>query len=44
MQEIQDIMKRSNLRITGIEVSKDFQLKGPENIIIKKLYKKEKCP
>jgi chromosome segregation ATPase len=29
IQEIQDTMKRTNLRILGIEESKVFQLKGP---------------
>jgi hypothetical protein len=29
IQEIQDTMRRPNLRIIGIEESKDFQLKGP---------------
>jgi hypothetical protein len=32
IQEIQDTMRRSNLRIIGIEESEDFQLKGPVNI------------
>jgi methyl-accepting chemotaxis protein len=35
IQEIQDTMRRLNLRITGIEESKDSQLKGPVNIINK---------
>jgi hypothetical protein len=35
IQEIQDTMRRPNLRITGIEESKDFQLKGPVNIFNK---------
>jgi hypothetical protein len=35
IQEIQDTMKRSNLRIIGIEESEDSQLKGPVNIFNK---------
>jgi chromosome segregation ATPase len=35
IQEIQDIMRRPNLRIIGIEESKDSQLKGPVNIFNK---------
>ena len=35
IQEIQDTMRRPNLRIIGIEESKDFQLKGPVNIFNK---------
>jgi hypothetical protein len=31
-QEIQDTMRRPNLRIIGIEESEDSQLKGPVNI------------
>ena len=31
LQEIQDKMRRPNLRIIGIEESEDFQLKGPIN-------------
>jgi hypothetical protein len=34
-QEIQDTMKRPNLREIGIEKSKDSQLKGPVNIFNK---------
>ena len=34
-QNIQDTMKRSNLRIIGIEESEDSQLKGPANIFNK---------
>ena len=34
-QEIQDTMKRPNLRLIGIEESEDFQLKGPVNIVNK---------
>jgi uncharacterized coiled-coil protein SlyX len=34
-QEIQDTMRRPNLRIKGIEESKDSQLKGPVNIFNK---------
>jgi len=32
---IQDTMRRSNLRIIGIEESEDSQLKGPVNIFNK---------
>jgi chromosome segregation ATPase len=35
IQEIQDTLKRPNLRITGIEESKDSQLKEPVNIFNK---------
>jgi hypothetical protein len=35
IQEIQDIMRRPNLRIIGIEESEDSQLKGPVNIFNK---------
>jgi len=35
IQEIQDSMRRSNLRIIGIEDSEDSQLKGPVNIFNK---------
>jgi hypothetical protein len=35
IQEIQDTMRRPNLRIIGIEESKDSQLKGPVNIFNK---------
>nr|AAQ91021.1 LRRGT00065 [Rattus norvegicus] len=35
IQEIQDSVRRSNLRIIGIEESKDSQLKGPVNIFNK---------
>jgi len=35
IQEIQDTMRRSNLRIVGIEESKDSQIKGPVNIFNK---------
>jgi exonuclease VII small subunit len=41
-QEIQDTMRRPNLRIIGIDESEDFQLKGPVNIINK--IKKENFP
>ena len=34
-QEIQDIMRRPNLRIIGIDGNEDFQLKGPVNIFNK---------
>ena len=35
IQEIQDTMRRPNLRIIGIEENKDSQLKGPVNIFNK---------
>jgi hypothetical protein len=35
IQEIQDTMRRSNLRIIGIDENEDFQLKGPVNIFNK---------
>jgi len=35
IQEIQEIMKRPNVRIIGIEESKDSQLKGPVHIFNK---------
>jgi len=35
IQEIQDTMRRSNLRMIGIEESEDSQLKGPVNIFNK---------
>jgi uncharacterized coiled-coil protein SlyX len=35
IQEIQDTMKRPNLRIIGIEESEDSQVKGPVNIFNK---------
>ena len=35
IQEIQDTMKRPNLRITGIDENEDFLLKGPANIFNK---------
>jgi hypothetical protein len=35
IQEIQDTMRRPNLRIIGIEESEDSQLKGPVNIFRK---------
>jgi hypothetical protein len=35
IQEIQDTMRRSNLRIIGIDEKEDFQLKGPVNIVNK---------
>jgi hypothetical protein len=35
IQEIQDTMRRPNLRIIGIEESKDSQLKRPVNIFTK---------
>ena len=35
IQEIQDTMRRSNLRIIGVDENEDFQLKGPVNIFNK---------
>ena len=35
IQEIQDTMRRPNLRIIGVDENKDFQLKGPANIFNK---------
>ena len=32
IQEIQDTMRRPNLRLIGIDENEDFQLKGPVNI------------
>jgi hypothetical protein len=35
IQEIQDTMRRPNLRIVGTDENEDFQLKGPVNIFNK---------
>jgi hypothetical protein len=35
IQEIQETMRRPNLRIIGIDEKEDFQLKGPVNIFNK---------
>ena len=35
IQEIQDTMRRPNLRMIGVEENEDFQLKGPANIFNK---------
>jgi wobble nucleotide-excising tRNase len=35
IQEIQDTMRRPNLRIMGIDENEDFQLNGPVNIFSK---------
>jgi DNA-binding FrmR family transcriptional regulator len=49
IQEIQDTMRKSNLRIIGMEESEDSQLKGPVNIFNKIIeenfphLKKEMC-
>jgi hypothetical protein len=32
IKEIQDTMRRPNLRIIGVDENEDFQLKGPANI------------
>jgi archaeosine-15-forming tRNA-guanine transglycosylase len=44
IQEIQDIMKRPNLRIIAIEESEDSQLKGPEKVFNKIIEKKLSQP
>jgi predicted RNase H-like nuclease (RuvC/YqgF family) len=33
IKKIQDIMRRPNLRIIGVDENEDFQLKGPVNIL-----------
>ena len=35
IQEIQDTLKNSNLRVVGIEASEEAQVRGPENIFNK---------
>jgi hypothetical protein len=35
IQEIQDTMRRRNLRVIGIDENEDFQIKGPANIFNK---------
>jgi hypothetical protein len=35
IQEIQDTVRRPNLRITGVDENEEFQLKGPANIFNK---------
>jgi phosphoribosyl-dephospho-CoA transferase len=35
IQEIQDTMRRPNIRIMGVEENEDFQVKGPENFFNK---------
>jgi hypothetical protein len=35
IEEIQDTVRRPNLRIVGIDENEDFQLKGPVNIFNK---------
>jgi hypothetical protein len=35
IQEIQDTIRRQNLRIIGIDKNEDFQIKGPVNIFNK---------
>jgi hypothetical protein len=35
IQEIQDTMRRPNLRIIGVDEKEDFQLRGPANIFNK---------
>jgi chromosome segregation ATPase len=35
IQEIQDTMRRPNLRIIGVDENEDFQIKGPANIFNK---------
>jgi hypothetical protein len=41
-QEIQDTMRKPNLRIIGIDENEDYQLKGPVNIFNKII--EEKIP
>ena len=40
IQEIEDTMRRPNLRIIGVDKNEDFQLKGPANIFNKIIEKK----
>jgi hypothetical protein len=40
LQEIQDTMRRPNLRIIGIDENEDFQLKGPVSIFHKIISRK----
>jgi hypothetical protein len=35
IEEIQDTMRRQNLRIIGVDENKDFSIKGPANIFNK---------
>jgi hypothetical protein len=35
MQEIQDTMRKTNIRIIGVDENEDFRLKGPVNIFNK---------
>ena len=35
IQEIQDTMRRPNIRIMGVDENEDFQVKGPGNIFNK---------
>jgi outer membrane protein assembly factor BamD (BamD/ComL family) len=35
IQEVQDTMRRPNLRVIGVDENVDFQLKGPANIFNK---------
>jgi hypothetical protein len=35
IQEIQNTTRRPNLQIIGVDENKDFQFKGPANILIK---------
>ncbi|MRA58507.1 hypothetical protein GH864_29555, partial [Bacillus thuringiensis] len=35
IQEIQDTIRRPNVRIIGVDENEDFQLKGPANIFNK---------
>jgi hypothetical protein len=47
IQEIQDTMRRPNLRIINIDENEDFQLKGPVNVfnkIIDENFPKERDP
>ena len=50
IQELQNKMRRANLKIIGIDESEDLQLKGPANIFNKIMeenfpnLKRERCP
>jgi hypothetical protein len=49
VQEIQDTMRRPNMRIIRVDENEDFQLKGPANIFNKIIEEdfhnlKKRCP
>ena len=49
IKEIQDTMRRPNLRIIGVDENEDFQLKGPANIFNKIIeenfpHLRKRCP